>query len=117
MCPQTTSLKHFQLESFHQLDGIEDGLFLGFITVFINIDDVARAVGDTHWTIEAAAVASHAFEEVFGGFVEFQLGQGSLAFGDAVHGDRLYAFHAHFLGHVSDAFGNAARLGEDTAVV
>ena len=111
------SLKLFQLYSFHQLDGIEDGLFFGLIAVFIHINDIARTMSDAHRAIETAAVASHAFEEVFGGLVEFQLGQSGLAFGDAVHGDRLHAFHAHFLGHVSDTFGDAARLGENAAIV
>ena len=44
----------FKTISFHQLYGIEDGLFFGLIAVFIDIDDVARAVGDTHRTIKAA---------------------------------------------------------------
>ena len=68
MYPQTTSLKLVQLQSFHQPDGIEDGLFFGLVAVFIDVNDIARAVGDTHRTVQAAAVAGHAFEEVFSGY-------------------------------------------------
>lgn len=99
-----------------EADAVVDFGFFGFFAVFVDVDNVAWAVGDAEGAVDATAFACHAFEKVFDGAVGLEFGQGHVALVKAAHGAGFDAFDTEVFGYVLYALSDAAGLGEDAAV-